>query len=66
MYASFCILPEKCPPGFYSSTGMSPCIPCGIGKYSAIYGTTQCTPCSINNDMITATTTATSSTQCIG
>ena len=36
---------DRCPPGQFSSNGMTPCCPCYPGSYSSVYGSTSCVPC---------------------
>ena len=56
----FNIFPETCSPGFTSTTGMSPCTPCGKGFYST--STTACAQC--DPDSTTKTDTAGSINEC--
>lgn len=36
---------ERCPPGFYSSTGLEPCKACPVGFYQASVGSRHCNDC---------------------
>ncbi|WAQ97075.1 SVEP1-like protein [Mya arenaria] len=46
---------RKCEPGFYSTTGLSPCSPCGADKYSTAYGSTSCLDCNASQTTLTNT-----------
>ncbi|XP_052242513.1 uncharacterized protein LOC127852603 [Dreissena polymorpha] len=45
----------KCAPGFFSSNGLSPCTPCGLGQFSTAYGSTSCSSCSADQTTLSIT-----------
>uniref|UniRef100_A0A0R3RGL5 EGF-like domain-containing protein n=1 Tax=Elaeophora elaphi TaxID=1147741 RepID=A0A0R3RGL5_9BILA len=54
---------KKCPPGFFSPTGLEPCQACAVGFYQSHYGSQYCNGCS--SPLTTSMVGSVSASECV-